>query len=85
MNTCRRVRRLLALRPEDWSAGERRRVQEHLNVCDACSALAGRYRDQDRLLGDLPGGQFTASQREQLFFRVRQARWHCHYGIWLRP
>lgn len=66
MNKCTAVRDLLALRPDDWEADERIRIEEHLETCADCAALAGINVEQDRLMVDLPGLRLTPMQREQL-------------------
>jgi hypothetical protein len=72
MNECKRVRGLLALRPADWSADERRRVEAHLGACRQCAAVACAYAGQDRLIRDAPRAVLTPAQRDQLFARVGQ-------------
>jgi hypothetical protein len=72
MNECKRVRDLLALRPEDRSEAEHRRVEAHLDTCAGCAAIARAYAKQDRLIGEAPGVSLTPAQRSQLLSRVRR-------------
>ena len=74
MNECKKVRRLLALRPDEWSAVEQNRVKAHLTNCPNCAALAGQYVEQDRLIRAAPHISLTPSQRGQLLARIQQER-----------
>ncbi|NLF11016.1 MAG: hypothetical protein GX597_04430, partial [Anaerolineaceae bacterium] len=71
MTDCRKVRALLALPREDWSAEERRLVEDHLPGCQACSATARTYAEQDRLSRALPPAALTSEQRNRVLARVR--------------
>ncbi|MDX9830351.1 MAG: hypothetical protein RBU35_08825 [Anaerolineae bacterium] len=71
MTDCRKVRALLALPREDWSAEERRLVEDHLPGCQACSATARIYAEQDRLSRALPPAALISEQRTRLLARVR--------------
>ena len=72
MNKCTAVRDLLALRPDDWEAEERIRIEEHLETCADCAAFAGIIVEQDRLMVDLPGLRLTPVQREKLMARIQR-------------
>lgn len=69
-DACRTVRDLLALRPADWSAEERGRVEEHLVSCTSCAGMARAYAVQDRLLRRLPAARLDLRQRQQLFAQL---------------
>jgi hypothetical protein len=74
MSDCRRVRILLALRPEDCSESERRLVASHVACCVDCAARARAYEEQDRLLGHAV--QIDASPPEwgALLARIERGR-----------
>ena len=74
MNKHRLVRRLLALRPADWSEAERAQVERHLTSCTDCAAIARAYARQDQLISRLPPAYLTPSQRAQLLARISQER-----------
>jgi hypothetical protein len=74
MNGCKRVRELLALRPEDRSVNEQHRVQAHLEVCPVCLATTRTYAEQDRLLRDGPSVSLPPRQRQDLFSRTQSER-----------
>ncbi len=74
MNECQGVRDLLALRPDDRSGSERRRVEAHLATCPDCAALTRTYAEQDRLIRAEPRARLTPAQRSRLLARVRQER-----------
>lgn len=74
MSECKSVHSLLALRPDDWSADERRRVETHLATCPDCGALARAYAEQDRAIQSAPCLRLTPSQRDRLLSRTRRAR-----------
>jgi hypothetical protein len=74
MNECKRVRDLLALRPEDRSVNEQHRVQAHLKICPDCLATARTYAEQDRLLRDGPSVSLPPRQRQDLFSRTQSER-----------
>jgi len=77
MTECKRVRELLALRPDDWSGDERRRVEAHLEVCGECAAGDRAYAEQDRLIRVAPRVGLNAAQQDPLFSRIgRQERRH---------
>ena len=67
MTRCDDIQVLLALRPEDRSVTEERRVRAHLAVCAECAARAEAYAEQDRIIRSAPGVALTPSQRGQLF------------------
>jgi hypothetical protein len=71
MNKCAQVRDLLALRSREWDTDARIGIEEHLETCADCAALVQTYREQDRLLVDMPRLRFTPEQREQLVVRAR--------------
>lgn len=73
MTDCRKVRVLLALPREDWSEEERRLVEAHLPGCEACSATARAYAEQDRLSRVLPPAMLTPEQRNHVLARGRAA------------
>jgi hypothetical protein len=74
MNECKVVRDLLALRPDEWDADERRQVQAHLDTCPDCAALARAYAEQDRLIQATPRVRLTPSQRGQLLSHTQRER-----------
>jgi len=71
---CKKIRRLLALRPGDRSAAEQSMVTAHLAACPGCAALARAYAGQDRLIRNAPRAGLTALQRGQLFLRIQRER-----------
>ena len=74
MSECKKIRRLLALRSDDRSAAEQKRVEAHLETCAACAALAKTYAEQDRVLRDKPWVGLTPSQRGQLHSTIHRER-----------
>jgi hypothetical protein len=74
MSECKKIRRLLALRPDDRSAAEQKRVEAHLDTCAECAALAETYAEQDRVLRDKPWVGLTPSQRGQLLSTIHRER-----------
>jgi hypothetical protein len=74
MTRCDDVQVLLALRPEDRSVTEQRRVSAHLAVCAECAARAEAYAEQDRLIGEAPRVALTSSQRGQLLSTIERKR-----------
>ena len=77
MNECEAVRDLLALRPDEWSAGERRQAEAHLETCPHCVAFFQAYAEQDLLIRAAPRVRLTPSQRAQLLSRTqREERRH---------
>jgi hypothetical protein len=74
MKDCQATRNLLALRPGDWSADERQRVEDHLTTCPDCAALVRVYAEQDRLLRSMTRVRLTAQQRDQLLSRTQRER-----------
>lgn len=74
MSECKKIRRLLALRSDDRSAAEQKRVEAHLETCAACAALAETYAEQDRVLRDKPWVGLTPSQRGQLHSTIHRER-----------
>jgi murein DD-endopeptidase MepM/ murein hydrolase activator NlpD len=72
VNECKGVRDLLALRPAEWSANERRQIEAHLVICPDCTALAEQYAEQDRLIRAAPRVRLIPSQRDQLFVRIQR-------------
>jgi len=83
MSECKRVRELLALRPDDWDAAERRRsaersrrsrVETHLATCADCANRARAYAKQDRLVRSTSRVRLTAAQRDQLLSHIQQER-----------
>jgi len=74
MKECKRVRGLLALRSDDWSAEEQARVEAHLATCPDCVALVHVYDEQDCLIRNAPRVGLTPSQRDQLLSRIRRER-----------
>lgn len=74
MNDCKRIRVLLTLRPQEWDADERRRVEAHLATCADCASRVNVYSEQDRLIRAMPRVNLTLSQREQLLSRISRER-----------
>jgi hypothetical protein len=74
MNECKRIRGLLALRPDDWNASERSQVEAHLTPCPDCAALAHAYAEQDRLIRNAPRVGLTPPQRDQLLLRIQREK-----------
>ncbi|MFW6136398.1 MAG: hypothetical protein ACOC7N_06215, partial [Chloroflexota bacterium] len=72
MTRCEDIQVLLALRPEDRSVTEERRVSAHLAVCAECAAMAEAYAEQDRVIRSTPRVGLTSSQRDQLLSTVRR-------------
>ncbi len=70
MTACQKVRGLLALRPEDWSAEQQQQVEAHLPGCQACRATAYAYAEQDRRSRALPAATMTPQQRSRVLARV---------------
>ncbi len=72
MSECKRVRELLALRPAEWSADERLRVETHLATCADCADLARVYAGQERVIQSAPRARLTNAQRDHFFARIRR-------------
>ncbi|MBN1261751.1 MAG: hypothetical protein JXB35_13830 [Anaerolineae bacterium] len=71
INACKRVQRLLALRPEAWGEAERLVVSRHLAGCAECARIRDIYREQDRLICALPAVSLTAAQRAHVLGEVQ--------------
>jgi hypothetical protein len=74
MTSCDDVQAHLALRPDDRSVTEERRVQAHLAVCADCAARAEAYAEQDRVIRSAPLLRLTAAQRAQLLSTIERKR-----------
>jgi murein DD-endopeptidase MepM/ murein hydrolase activator NlpD len=74
MTRCDEIQVLLALRPEDRSVTEERRVRAHLAVCAECTARAEAYAEQDRAIRSEPRLALTPSQRGQLLSTIERKR-----------
>jgi murein DD-endopeptidase MepM/ murein hydrolase activator NlpD len=74
MSNCRRIRRLLAVRPTDRSASEQALIETHLGTCPDCTALAQIYAEQNRLIRSLPRAGLTPAQRGQFLSKIHQER-----------
>ena len=74
MTRCDDIQVLLALRPEDRSVTEERRVRAHLAVCAECTARAEAYAEQDRIIRSAPRVALTPSQRGQLLSTIERKR-----------
>ncbi|MFW6135714.1 MAG: peptidoglycan DD-metalloendopeptidase family protein [Chloroflexota bacterium] len=74
MTRCDEIQVLLALRPEDRSVTEERRVRAHLAVCAECAARAEAYAEQDRIIRSAPRVALTPSQRNQLLSTIERKR-----------
>ena len=74
MTSCDDVHVLLALRPDDRSVTQERRVQAHLAVCADCAGRAEAFAEQDRVIGEAPRVALTSSQRDQLLSTIERKR-----------
>ncbi len=74
MTSCDEIQVLLALRPEDRSVTEQRRVSAHLVVCAECAARAEAYAEQDRVIRSAPRVGLSPSQRGQLLSTIERKR-----------
>jgi len=72
MTRCDDIQVLLALRPEERSVTEQRRVRAHLAVCAECAARAEAYVEQDRIIRSAPRVALTPSQRAQLISTIER-------------
>ncbi|MFO7740816.1 MAG: hypothetical protein R6X31_00735, partial [Anaerolineae bacterium] len=70
MTRCDDIQVLLALRPEDRSVTEQRRVRAHLAACADCATRAEAYAEQDRAIRSAPRVALTPSQRGQLLSTI---------------
>jgi len=71
MSDCRRVRIVLALRPEDRSESERRLVASHVACCVDCAARVHEYERQDRLLAYATQVDTPPPRWESLLARIK--------------
>ena len=74
MSNCRKMRRLLVVQSKNWNADEQTQIKAHLDTCPDCSALAGVYAEQDRLIRSLPRAGLTPVQRGQFLSKIQQER-----------
>ena len=74
MNDCKKIRRLLAVQPTNWSTNEQALVKAHLGTCPDCATLAQVYAEQDRLIRSLPRAGLTPAQRGQFLSQIHQER-----------
>lgn len=74
MSNCKKIRRLLAVRPTNRSTSEQALIEAHLGTCPDCSALARVYAEQDRLIRSLPRAGLTPAQRGQFLPQIHQER-----------
>jgi anti-sigma factor RsiW len=54
------------------SAGDRRRVEEHLSLCDGCHRYLEQMRETIRLTGGLTEEQIPEEQRRELLEAFRE-------------
>ena len=75
--TCHEVIDIITEYLEDaLPAEERRRVEEHLAICDGCTAYLETLRETIRLTGMLTEEQIPSEQKQQLLEAFRD---------WTRP
>jgi murein DD-endopeptidase MepM/ murein hydrolase activator NlpD len=74
MSNCRKIRRLLAVRPTNRSTSEQALIEAHLGTCPDCTALAQVYAEQDRLIRSLPRAGLTPAQRGQFLSQIHHER-----------
>jgi hypothetical protein len=70
MSDCKRIRILLALRPEDRSESERRLVNAHLETCANCAELAHTYEEQNLILRRVAQIDSAQPEWESLLRRI---------------
>ena len=70
--TCHEVVDLITDYLEDaLSPGDRRRVEEHLAICDGCTAYLEQMRETIRLTGMLTEEQIPEDQKQRLLEAFR--------------
>jgi anti-sigma factor RsiW len=70
--TCHEVVNIITDYLEDsLSPGDRRRVEEHLAICDGCTAYLEQMRETIRLTGMLTEEQIPEDQKQRLLEAFR--------------
>ena len=70
--TCHEVVEIITDYLEDaLSLGDRRRVEEHLAICDGCTAYLEQMRETIRLTGMLTEEQIPEDQKQRLLEAFR--------------
>ena len=70
--TCHEVVNIITDYLEDGlSPGDRRRVEEHLTICDGCTAYVEQMRETIRLTGMLTDEQIPEDQKQRLLEAFR--------------
>lgn len=70
--TCHEVVNIITDYLEDaLSPGDRRRVEEHLAICDGCTAYVEQMRETIRLTGMLTEEQIPEDQKQRLLEAFR--------------